>query len=280
MSTLFVTDLDGTLLTPQVKIDPETASIITRLTERGVMVTVATARTPATVEPLLRDVKTSVPLIVMTGSALWDRHARRLIDPITISHDQLGPLLESFRSHGISPFVYAVGSNGILEVYHDRELAKSEKEFVDERNDLALKHFNFPPVVDMSVLTLPVMLMFGIGPHHSISRVAHHLEARRPELSPSYYRDIYNPGQSLIEVFGPDVSKAAAIKRLSKRLGADRVVVYGDNYNDLSMFAVADESVAVANAVDDVRSQADRVIGPNTEPSVARDMERRSMESD
>lgn len=272
--TLFVTDLDGTLLTPEVAIDPETAQTISRLSAQGVMVTVATARTPATVEPLLRGVRTDVPLIVMTGAAFWDRKRQRLVDPVTIGAERLPGLIEEFRSHGVSPFVYAIGQDGVLEVFHDRELSPGEMEFVDERNDLALKHFNFPPRVLAADIPLPVMLVFGIGPHHGISALAHALEPSRPDLSPSYYRDIYNEGQSLIEVFGPGVSKASGIRRLAAKLGAGRVVVYGDNYNDLPMFAVADQSVAVANAVADVRAQADRVIGPNTEPSVARDIEK------
>ena len=54
--------------------------------------------------------------------------------------------------------------------------------------------------------------------------------------------------------------------------GADRVVVYGDNLNDLPMFAVADEAVAVANARPQVLAAADRIIGRNTDDSVAKDM--------
>lgn len=38
------------------------------------------------------------------------------------------------------------------------------------------------------------------------------------------------------------------------------------------MFAVADESVAVANALPEVLEAATRVIGPNTLPSVALDI--------
>ena len=55
-------------------------------------------------------------------------------------------------------------------------------------------------------------------------------------------------------------------------LGADRLTVYGDHINDLPMFAVADEAVAVANALPEVLDAASRTIGPNTLPSVAMDM--------
>lgn len=68
------------------------------------------------------------------------------------------------------------------------------------------------------------------------------------------------------------MSKADAVMRVKEMTGADRVVVYGDNLNDLPMFAVADEAVAVANARPQVLAAADRIIGRNTDDSVAKDM--------
>jgi hypothetical protein len=51
---------------------------------------------------------------------------------------------------------------------------------------------------------------------------------------------------------------------------AQRVVCFGDNHNDLSMFAVADEAYAVADAVDAVRAAATGVIGSNAGSGVVR----------
>lgn len=53
------------------------------------------------------------------------------------------------------------------------------------------------------------------------------------------------------------------------RLGAERLVVFGDNHNDLPMFEVADESYAVSNAVPAVLEAATGVIGSNDEDAVA-----------
>ena len=45
--------------------------------------------------------------------------------------------------------------------------------------------------------------------------------------------------------------------------------VFGDNRNDLALFAAADEAIAVANAVPELRAAADRVIGANDDDGVA-----------
>ena len=43
----------------------------------------------------------------------------------------------------------------------------------------------------------------------------------------------------------PGVSKAHAVKELAGRTGADEIVVFGDNLNDLPMMRVADVAVAM-----------------------------------
>ncbi len=64
------------------------------------------------------------------------------------------------------------------------------------------------------------------------------------------------------------MSKAHAVKELAGRTGADEIVVFGDNLNDLPMMRVADVAVAMENALPEVKAEADVVIGRNTEDSV------------
>lgn len=58
---LFISDMDGTLLSTDSRVTPESARLLSELTRCGALITVATARTPATVEPLLKDVATTPP---------------------------------------------------------------------------------------------------------------------------------------------------------------------------------------------------------------------------
>ena len=78
---MYVTDMDGTLLAPDSRVSSESAQLITELSKQGALITVATARTPATVEPLLEDTYTSLPAIVMTGASLWDRRSKTYLRP-------------------------------------------------------------------------------------------------------------------------------------------------------------------------------------------------------
>jgi len=86
----------------------------------------------------------------------------------------------------------------------------------------------------------------------------------------SYYYDTYQPTVGFFEIMAEGASKAAALKSLVAETGAERVVVFGDSANDLSMREVADLFIAPANADEKVKAVADEVIGTNDDDSVAR----------
>lgn len=264
-STLFVTDLDGTLLNDCSRVSPSSAALLNELSRRGAAITVATARTPATVSRLLDGIHLNPPLIVMTGAATWQPRGNVYTDlspmlPATASH-----VLDVCRSHGVEPFVYSLGADGIIHVSHPGAMSPGEKRFVDERRHLPLKRFHLglerAPEGD-------VALLFAMGPRDNIFAVADLLRVN-VDCSVSAYVDIFGRDTGILEVFAPGVSKAAAITRLAARLGKSRTVVFGDNLNDIPMMTTATEAYAVGNALDEVKAVATEVIGTNLTDAVA-----------
>lgn len=127
MKKLYISDLDGTLLGTDSKVSDKSARIISELSRRGVAITVATARTPATVDVLLNDVETDIPAIVMTGAALWDRKTHRYIAPVLLPTDVSARAVEAFGAEGVNPFVYILGNTGKLEVCTPRRSTAARK---------------------------------------------------------------------------------------------------------------------------------------------------------
>lgn len=268
MSTIYVSDLDGTLLDAGSRLSAESAAIISDLTARGALITVATARTPATVEPLLAEAPTALPAIVMTGAALWDRHGRRYIDTKLIPADVSATVRDICLRHGVYPFVYTLDRDLML-VYHSGPLSADDRRFIGQRDRLALKRFILDDEAALSRDLPAAVLLFAMGSVGRIFPLAEELRAG-VDCSVSAYIDIFGDDVGILEVFAPGVSKADAVSRVARRSGADRVVVFGDNLNDLPMMAVADVAVAVDNALPQVKEAADIIIGPNTANSVAR----------
>lgn len=269
---LFVSDLDGTLLDDCSRISPATAEILSWLGHRGVMFTVATARTPATVDPMLNNFFTFLPAIVMTGAAMWDRQNKRYESCHFFDKDIAEGIFQTCLANGIHPFMYRFdgADNNLLRVYHSKLLLPKEREFLDERRHLPLKRFHL--VDDASVDEMPtdnVVLFFTIGNRDAIFHAANDIRTRFI-CSVSCYPDILNRDMAIMELLPPDVSKGAAITQLAKKVGAEKITVFGDNFNDLPMMEIADTSVAVSNAQQKVIDNADIIIGRNTTDSVAR----------
>lgn len=268
--TLYVTDLDGTLLHTDSLISERSAAIISELVYDGAMITVATARTPATVEPLMRDTHTTLPAIVLTGAAMWDRERRRYRHPLFLEDSDAAAVLDEFRRADVHPFIYTLRPDGVLHVYHNGERVKPAREFMLERSDLELKKFHLDDPEIASAPSVPsTVLYFAMGKAERVYPLAERLRSR-VDCAVYSYLDIFHPDVAIIEVFGSNVSKAEAVKRLARHQGANRIVVFGDSSNDLPMMKIADLSVAVENAIPDVKRAADLVIGRNTSDAVAR----------
>lgn len=275
--TLYITDLDGTLLGADSKVSAISAKILSRLAERGVMVTPATARTPATVQPLLEHVGQSfynspngsrlpLPAVVMTGAGLWNRLEQQFDACQTIPEADAEAIVETFKGLALRPFIYCLSGNKFLNVYHSSAMSRRENAFYQERRHLELKRFH----LDQYPANLrSVALFFAIGPVGAIKEVSEQLQGVTT-CATAWYPDVIMPDTGLIDIYAPGVSKAKAVTDLSVQVGASRTVVFGDNLNDLPMMRVASEAVAVENALEQVRLAANTIIGPNTADAVPR----------
>lgn len=273
MRTLFVSDLDGTLLNSGSQVSDTSARRLNESMERGALFTIATARTPATVAPLMAGVRMHLPGIVMTGGALYDFRADRLMQPKFMLVPTVRRLVADWRASGLSCFLYTLDTAGVLQVYHIGALCDIERRFMQERSGSRCKVFHVPAGGESE---LPydlsrTMLLFGMQPT-APARALYEKVCRdyEGEIVAQFYHDIYGDAIGEVEMFPYGVTKASALERLASDIGADRLVVFGDNVNDIPMMRIADEAVAVANAVDAVKEVATAVIGDHDSDAVAR----------
>ena len=97
MQTLFLTDLDGTFLAPDAKVSDESAEIINTLTKKGLLFSVATARTYATVIPIFSQVDLRLPLVLMNGVCIYDPVLRKTVFRKTIDSETGRKIVEIYQ---------------------------------------------------------------------------------------------------------------------------------------------------------------------------------------
>ena len=82
-------------------------------------------------------------------------------------------------------------------------------------------------------------------------------------------------GFTSIDIILSGVHKGIGLSHLCQHLGltGKELIAFGDNQNDLEMLKLASVSIATANAIDEVKAQADLVIGHCDDESVIEYME-------
>ncbi len=266
--TLYVSDLDGTLLNSRTRVSEATAARLNQLiAERNLLFTVATARTPATVSQLMSGVKTTLPYIVMAGAALWDNERKVYSEKRAIDNQVVASLLESYKAYEVQPFVYRIHGN-CINAHHSPLLTPGERSFIEQRLQSPLKRL-ITSESSCAVTDDDAVLVYSMGEFDTLRSNADDIERQGIPCTLMCYHDIFDHQQGYLEIYSKDTTKAHAIQHLAAEIGAERIVVFGDNLNDIPMMKMADWSVAVGNAFEEVKACADEVIGTNDEDAVA-----------
>ncbi len=272
MKTLFVSDLDGTLLQPDAMLSRNTINLLNESVAEGKLFSIATARTPATVVPILKEVDLRLPAIVITGAAMFDlktghySHIQRMREKVSRK------LVDIYRDSRTSTYMFTLGDDDLINIYHlCGRLTPIQQLFYEQRINSPYKKFHLS---DDGSDTLPstfdnTILFYTMLPDAKV-RSAYEMVKDLEGVKAQYYHDIYGEEIGILEAFAAGATKANAVRRLAEQTGADRIVCFGDNVNDLPMMEVADVAVAVENALPEVKEAADIIIGPNTSDSVAR----------
>jgi len=268
--TLYVSDLDGTLLNTSSEVSATSALELNRAIERGALFSIATARTPATVIRLLSEVRMQLPGVVMTGAALYDFAGRRFRRLQYLPEGVTSRLVDIYREMGVGTFVYTYDGD-MLVVYHVGEFNELERGFISQRAHTRIKRFVVSPDGDSP---LPrnldnTLLLYSVQPWEPANLLFARIKREVEGINPLCYHDTFGEEWAQLEVFGASADKAKAVEALASQVYADRIVAFGDNVNDLPLFELADEGVAVANAIPELRSTASEVIGTNDADSVA-----------
>lgn len=265
---LYIADLDGTLLNNDKKVSRYSRRVINTYLARGGNFTIATARTLATTEKVLAGLPLTIPVVLMNGAAIYDLRQGVYDQVVGIPAKTAQAIAGILEECCITGFMYAIDANR-LHTYYDALNTPALKTFHDE----AARKYNkvFEPVARLIDQTgdgniVYFTLMDEYAPLHRIAQRLNGLTG----LNVMLYSNIYSDTLWYLEVYSAEASKCHAVQYLRRRYAFDRVIGFGDNLNDLSLFAACDEGYAVANAVQELKDQATGVIGDHNSDGVAR----------
>ena len=257
-----VTDIDGTLLNDYGELGLENKKLILELMKQDVLISLATGRLHSATNDLAKELSLNGYVISLDGAVIKEfkndktifesfLKARHVKKAISISNDLLvnivlchsnsiyyteynsliPSLLSKYGALYQQVSSYEEYLSGTLEIVCASDMKGSIKK-MEER-------FNFP---------------FSVG------------------CTTSYFRSKKNENIFYLEIRKAGSSKGKALERLFRHIfiKPEQTAVIGDWYNDITMFQTKALKVAVANAIPELRNEADFVTGKdNNEDGVA-----------
>lgn len=265
-NTLYVSDLDGTLLNEKSRISALTARTLNRLIDNGICFTIATARTPATVVKLMNEVRLNLPVVLMTGALTYDIARDKYLSVSSFDIDVSACLMDVISQTGSSPMVYYI-DNGLLHVAYRRPLSNRQRFFISQRKGTPYKQY--VEVRGSLSARKETILIFFMDVYERLEAIYDAISCIEGHCS-YLYRDSLLPELGYLEIYPSGTSKADAIEQLAVKLDVSEIVAFGDNLNDIPMFDIAQRAYAVENAVEELKDYSTDIIASNIEDGVAR----------
>ena len=132
MKTLYVSDLDGTLLRSDETTSEYTNNAINELVDKGMIFSYATARSYQTAHKVTRGINAKIPLIVYNGAMVVDNNDSSFLLKNFFGDDVL-ELIQDLLAHDVFPIVYSF-IDGIEKFsYISEKCSEGMKVFVDTR---------------------------------------------------------------------------------------------------------------------------------------------------
>ena len=265
MKTLFVSDLDGTLLTRHERVSAYSTEHLNQLIEKGMSFTYATARSVGSALRALRGLNVCLPAIFYNGGLIYDVNARQTLRYIIFDEEQKRYVLSVLQKFGIDPVVFGADDAREHLAWHIGKENVGVKRYLERRKDDPRLS---PAQSDEDLLRHYVFYFKCIGPRDQLENAWNILKMDE-RFTCIFHQETYQ-NDFWMEISPKEATKANAVRFLKEHFGYEKLVCFGDSSNDSDMFDVCDERYAVKNADDWLKAKATGVIGYCEEDGVAK----------
>ena len=244
--SLLIADVDGTLVTEDKILTERAKAAVAALRRRDIRFAITSGRPPRGMAMLIEPLQIDAPVAGFNGG-VFTHPDLSVIETRALAPDVARQAIEIIERHGMDPWLYTgtgwlIHRKDGLHVAREAWTVKFEAtvvpKFADADLDRAVK-------------------IVGVSDDHAlVARCEADMEAAlntraSAKRSQPYYLDVTHP----------DANKGAVVDMLVERLGipVKEVATIGDMPNDVVMFRRSGFSIAMGNASNEVKAQANAV---------------------
>lgn len=249
---LVICDMDGTLLNDEKELSSEVSWIKEKLRSKGIDFTIASGRNIHILENYIQQIKIEVPVICNNGANIF--YHNKCLHQQDINMDDLESATKVLEENNIGYIAYA-----------------NDEVFVRKTSQLIPFIKRLEGKVDITYATTFTRPNKKILKLVCIDEDDNKMKKIQKELEFICKESILLKSEGSIYTFSNRLAtKGEAIRILCDYLDIKekQVLVFGDNYNDISMFEVAGYGIAVANAESALKEVADAYCASNQENGV------------
>lgn len=258
MKKVLFLDLDGTLTNDEKKVTPKTKEALMEMQEQGHIVALASGRPTPGMVPIAREIqleKYGGYIMSFNGGKIINCKTNETIFENVVDRKYLPELIRYARQNNLGLITYDA-KHALVATRMDKYIAL-EAMFIN-------KIPAYMTDVEKYVNYNPNKCLYTADPEVS--------EYHERKIAEQFGNNlgIYRSSDYFIEVVPKGIDKAAAIKVLIEKLEIPRenTIACGDGFNDLSMIRYAGVGVAMENAVDAVKSEADYITASNNNDGI------------
>jgi HAD-superfamily hydrolase, subfamily IIB len=271
LSTLYVTDLDGTLLNNEATIEREDLQTLNTLIKNGTLFSVATGRSYTTAKKILEPIHLTLPALFLNGVHVFDMQRGRTLYTKNMGSLSVEKILAVFRKVDICSIFYVMMPNGNVTLYYDNAKTEMAKRFIASRANFLQEVSDYEAILEkpLEEVISKHQICFIIALEKDEKKIAFIMHALSFIDGISYH--LYEErthGFLSIEVFSKEGGKDKGISFLKEYTRAENVISFGDNLNDISMKEQSNLFCVVENALPEMKAYADYIIPSNNESGV------------
>ncbi|WP_333887506.1 HAD family hydrolase [Clostridium sp.] len=266
--TLYISDLDGTLLNSEQVISEYSIKVINKLIGLGVKFTVATARSYEASKNILKPLNLNLPIILNNGSFIYDPFSDKNIRENYLDKSIVELILRHYSLKKFFPFVSGIDFKGNKKVFYKGIFNEGQKIYINSRKRQKDKRLTM--VEDFSKLEeYNIINIFAIEKGSKLD-YSYRFFKNSIDATCHYTEEIYSKGFFWLEVTNSSANKRDAAEFLKNYLKINELICFGDNLNDKPLFELADKKYAVENAYKPLKDIATGIIPSNDKDGVAR----------
>jgi Cof subfamily protein (haloacid dehalogenase superfamily) len=272
---VYVTDLDGTLLNSEARLSDRTRAGLISLLRRGLVLTVASARSVVSMQPILRGIELPLPVVESNGAFVSDLVTGRHLLTNALDAGVAAELYALIFDAGCLPFLSAFdGSRDRL--YYSEVRNPGMDWYVRDRTSSGDTRLTRIPDLTQ-ILSQQMICLTAIERPEVIMDLSSAVKERYGDsLTVRGFANEYFSGWDWMTVHDGRARKDKALAWLLRECGLEEseVVAIGDSDSDVPMLRYAARGIAVANATSDVLEVAGETVGSNSDDGVIGFLER------